>query len=147
MAQVASVYIIDRFMREPHDIVGEFINKEDVKPARPRPHDKRVWASLTHEAHEVIGEAFAEAERRDPRRSKDWVVLVDGGEHQLDCVLEFCGRYGGDSTVIVDVIHVLEYIWGAGRALFGEGAPESERWVTEQLERRSSALRRGSPRE
>jgi hypothetical protein len=133
MAQVASVYIIDRFMREPHDIVGEFTNKEDVKPARPRPHDKRVWASLTHEAHEVIGEAFAEAERRDPRRSKDWVVLVDGGEHQLDCVLEFCGRYGGDSTVIVDVIHVLEYIWGAGRALFGEGAPESERWVTEQL--------------
>ena len=69
----------------------------------------------------------------DPEHSKDWVVLVDGGEHQLDCVLEFCGRHGGNSTVIVDVIHVLEYLWDAGRALFGEGTPESERWVTEQL--------------
>ena len=48
-------------------------------------------------------------------------------------MLELCGRNGGDSTVIVDLIHVLEYIWGAGRALFGEGAPEGERWVTEQL--------------
>ena len=64
MAQVAAVYMIDRFVREPDDIVGEFTDKEaDAKPARPRPHDKRVWASLTHEAHEVIGEEFAEAER------------------------------------------------------------------------------------
>jgi len=81
MAQVASVYRIDRFVREPEDIVGEFTKREkDAKPARPRPYEKRVWASLTHEAHEVIGEAFAEAERMDPMRSKDWVVLVDGGE-------------------------------------------------------------------
>ncbi len=48
-------------------------------------------------------------------------------------MLEFCGRHGRASTVIVDVIHVLEYLWNAGRALFGEGTPESEQWVTEQL--------------
>ena len=139
MAQVAAVYTIDRFVREPGDIVrdlaGDPRGPAEAKPARPRPRPqgKRVWASLVHEAHEVVGEAFAEAERVDPARRKDWVVLVDGGEHQLDCVLEYCGRYGGKSTVIVDVIHVLEYLWDAGRALFGEGTPESERWVSEQL--------------
>lgn len=41
-------------------------------------------------------------------------MLVDGGEYQLDCVLELCGATG-NSTVIVDVIHVLEYVWDAGR--------------------------------
>lgn len=73
MAQVAAVYTIDRFVREPGDIVrdlaGDPRGPAEAKPARPRPRPqgKRVWASLVHEAHEVVGEAFA---RGDPAMSE-----------------------------------------------------------------------------
>ena len=32
-------------------------------------------------------------------------------------------------TILVDVVHVLEYVWKAARALFGESTPEAEGWV------------------
>jgi hypothetical protein len=35
--------------------------------------------------------------------------------------------------MLIDIIHVLEYLWGAGRALHGEGTPESQSWVTKRL--------------
>lgn len=136
MAQVAAVYTIQRFVRTAEDIAGTLgptPGAEREAPRRPRPEHKRVWASITKDAHDVIGEAFAEAARRDPARMKDWVVLVDGGEHQLDCVLEWASRSGTHVTVILDIIHVLEYLWGAARALHGEGRPETEEYVTERL--------------
>ena len=34
---------------------------------------------------------------------------------------------------MLDVIHVLEYLWGAGFALHGEGDPATQRWVSERL--------------
>jgi len=34
---------------------------------------------------------------------------------------------------VVDVIHVLEYVWKAGHALHKEGTPELETWVHERL--------------
>jgi hypothetical protein len=82
---------------------------------------------------DVIDETFNEAKRLDPDRDKHWVALIDGGTDQLDGVLECIGRAGTKVTVILDIIHVLEYLWGAGTALHGEGTPESQAWVTERL--------------
>jgi len=36
-------------------------------------------------------------------------------------------------TIIVDIVHVLEYIWDAARAIFGESSPEAESWVGDRL--------------
>lgn len=55
MAQVASIYFIDRFVRRPEDIHNEFLRKKAAQK-RPRPLGKRVWASVAKEASVVISE-------------------------------------------------------------------------------------------
>lgn len=139
MAQVAAVYTVARFERSVDDIVGELGSTTATapreKPKRPKPHNKRVWASVKDDSWDLIDAAFDEAKRLDPGRDKRWVALVDGGTDQLEGVLECIGRAGCNVTVILDIIHVLEYLWGAGRALHGEGTDESQTWVTERLRR------------
>lgn len=36
-------------------------------------------------------------------------------------------------TIIVDLIHVLEYLWAAAHAIHGEGKPQTQEWVTKRL--------------
>jgi hypothetical protein len=137
MAQVAAVYSIQPYVRSAEEIAGTLgpAAGETIREpqTRPRPESKRVWASVSCDAWDVIEAAFEEADRRDPERRKRHVVLVDGGEHQLEGVLLCCGKARTHVTVILDLIHVLEYLWGAANALFGEGKPETEAWVTERL--------------
>ena len=61
----------------------------------------------------VIREAFAEALRRDPDKRRRWVVLVDGDPKQLRTVKAEARRAGATVTILLDIIHVLEYVWDA----------------------------------
>ena len=137
MAQVAAVYAIDPYVREPEDIVRELRPVADASPtkARPRPVNKRVWASVQRAAAEVIAEAFDEALRRDPERRRRWVGLVDGNETQLNLAREAARRVGVEITIIVDLIHVLEYLWKAAYCLHQSGSKQAEQWVTARLRR------------
>ena len=51
-----------------------------------RPEGKRVWASLAQTPAEVMDQAFEEAVRRDPQRTKQWAALVDGAPTPLGLV-------------------------------------------------------------
>jgi hypothetical protein len=133
MAMVAAVYSIAPFVRTPEDIVRELRPVQGLARRRPRPQDKRVWASLELSAEGVIDGAFKEAASRDPRRRKRWVALVDGNETQLGDILACAEHYGVELTVVVDLIHVLEYVWKAVWAFHAEGSKDAERWVTERL--------------
>jgi hypothetical protein len=44
-------------------------------------------------------------------------------------------KYNIKVTIVVDIIHVIEYIWKAGRDFYKETDPEVEEWVTERLVR------------
>jgi len=135
MAQVAAVYTIAPFPREPEDIISELDRREQPTPLapRPRPERKRVWASLEHEAAAVIGAAFDEARRRDPQRSKTWVALSDGNEEQLWLLEKLAVDNGVRITIVLDLIHVTEYLWKATTVFNREGSPEAEAWVTERV--------------
>ena len=104
-----------------------------VDTKRPRPEDKRVWASLQKEPKQVIGEVFSEALRRDPNQEKQWIALVDGNKTQLDLLEEYAQTYSIGLTIILDLMHVLSYLWKAAHAFFPEGSKESEQWVSERL--------------
>lgn len=135
MAEVAAVYTIKPHQREIEDIIGKpRLVKDDAQPA-PKPENKRVWASIEKSPGEVINEAFLEGLRRDPGRSKEWVVLVDGNRTQLKLFTQLGRAYGIDLTIVVDFVHVLEYLWRAGNALLGDGLPETEEWVLERAKR------------
>ena len=140
MATVASVYAVAPFVRSPEEFLASLMprqpgdktqkaRKAKTPAVRPRPVAKRVWASLEREPAEVIAEAMLEAERHDPERVKRWVVLVDGAETQLDLVEAGAAAYGVDVTVVLDIIHVVEYVWKAAHVFHCEGSPELACWA------------------
>jgi hypothetical protein len=127
MATVAAVYSIQAQARTPEMVMGLSL-KED----RPRARNKRVWASVEREPEQVIGEMFEEALRRDPQMRRPWAVLLDGAEKQLDLVIEFIFRYRPEVILILDFIHVLEYVWKAAYAFHPVGSKEAEQWVSQR---------------
>jgi hypothetical protein len=132
MAQVAAVYSVAPWKRSAADVLHK-IRPDDVEKRRPAPHDKRVWASVEKQPRKVIRAAFEEALRRDPDKRRRWVVLVDGEPRQLRAVKAEARRVGVEVTILLDVVHVLEYVWKAARAIFGESNAEAEDWVGARL--------------
>ena len=139
MAQVASVYTVAPVMRTAEDVVrgltgvGPVPEPERAKPPRARPEHKRVWASVEKSPEEVIEQAFEEGRHRDPGSEKKWVALVDGNETQFRILHEVSTRLGIALTIVLDIVHVAQYLWAAGLAFFVEGSRERELWVAEQL--------------
>ena len=133
MAQVAAIYSLPRWRRTIADVLHGLHDPKERDAKRPRPVNKRVWASLEHSAQQVVDDAFAEALRRDPERKRRWVVLVDGQRDQLERVKRAAKKLGVEITIILDIVHVLEYLWRAAYAFCAEGTPEAETWVENRL--------------
>jgi hypothetical protein len=132
MAQVATVYTLAPWVRTPADILHT-LRPDDLDAVRPRPTHKRVWASVEHTPQRVVDDAFAEAIRRDPERRRRWVVLVDGQRDQLQRVQRAARKVGVEITIVLDVIHVLEYLWKAAYAFHPAGSDEAQTWVRHRL--------------
>jgi hypothetical protein len=131
MAQVATVYSLARSPRTSADVLHGL--RDDRDDARPRPINKRVWASAERSAQGVIDDAFAEALRRDPDKRRRWVVLVDGQREQIQRVRRAARKVDATITIVLDIVHVLEYLWRAAYAFHKDGTPEAEAWVEHQL--------------
>ncbi len=128
MATVASVYTVPRYKRQAEDIIGE----QRDPPERPAIYDKRVWASVRQDAKTVIGSAFSEANQRDPLHQREWVVLVDGEPHQLNRIQASAKEKAVTVTIVLDFIHVLEYIWKAAFCFCASGSEAAEVWVQQR---------------
>ncbi len=134
MATVAAVYTIEPFERTPEQVSANLMGRlRLVKPQRPRPEQKRVWASLQKEPKEVIGQVFDEALGRDLHQQKQWIALVDGNKTQLDLLQQYAQKHSLQLTIILDLMHVLSYLWKAAHVFFQPGSQESEEWVAERL--------------
>ena len=135
MATVAGVYTILPNPRTPEDILSDLapVRLVESEQERPRPQDKRVWASLIKTQEMVLREAFEEAHRRDPHRLKTWVALSDGNKKQLELFQALAQEYRVQLTIILDIIHVLEYLWKATTVFNKEGTPAAEQWVNERF--------------
>lgn len=114
------------------DRSGEATN-EPERP--PRPQNKRVRASLEKSQAEGISEMFDELERRNPDGRRQNVILVDGEERQIACVLREAQERNLAITLVLDLIHVIHYLWIAGYALCNRDPKDTERWVRFHLER------------
>ena len=133
MAQVAATYTIEPFVRDAEDVLREYRLVHEVTKRRPKPMQKRVWASVVQDPIEVIEEAFCEAERIDPKHRLSWVALVDGNRDQLRLIQQAARRHRVRVTVLLDVVHVLEYLWKAAYCFYAEASREAEAWVTTRL--------------
>ena len=136
-ARVAAVYSIAPFVRTPVDILGEIGEKNGPKavgPKRPRPQGKRVWASLEKSKDEMFAELAEEMLKRDPQRKRTWVCVTDGDPALQNRALTALGA-DGKVILVLDIFHVTEYLWEAGRAFHGEGTKATREWVDYYLEK------------
>ena len=128
LAEVGAVYDLTPVARSPRDVLARH---PAAAPPPPAPVAKAKWvtASVVHDAAEVVHRIFDEAERRDPAHHRCWVALVDGNNHQINRIEAEASARGVEVTIVVDLIHVLEYLWGAAWSFFTEADPAAEAWV------------------
>ncbi|MGX5182411.1 hypothetical protein ACWKT5_06185 [Streptomyces avermitilis] len=84
---------------------------------------------MTDTAAQVVAAVFDQAEHRDPGHRRCWVVLVDGARHQIDLIKAEALQRSVDVHIIVDLIHVLEYLWRAAWCLHDSIDASAENWV------------------
>jgi hypothetical protein len=141
MAELACVYDAAPVPRTPEDIISTPARKKEAqagkakgrgKPREPQARGKWLTASVTDDIPAVIASAFDEAERRDPQHKREWTVLIDGNNTQIEAVTAEAARRGIKITIIIDFIHVLEYCWKAAWSFFDKGEPAAEEWVADQ---------------
>ena len=138
MAEVAAIYTVPHFARTPIDILADLYGEPDPearrerRARRPKVRNKRVFASVERDPQLVIDETFRDAEARDPDHRRTWVVLLDGNKDQIALAKAAAKKIGVEVTIVVDVMHVLEYLWRAAHA-FCETDEDAEAWVQQRL--------------
>jgi len=133
MAEIVTVYELTPEPRTSADILPDPENPPPPSAAR-RPKAKNKWlkASVTGDASAVIAAMFNEADRRDPEHQRAWVALVDGNNHQIHRIRTEARKRNLKIPIVVDFIHVLEYLWSACWCFFQEGDPAAEQWVSDK---------------
>jgi hypothetical protein len=113
MCEVAAVFDVAGTPRTIADILPE--DPQAAQPAAPAPATSGKWlhASVTDDAAAVIAAGFTEAERRDPDHARTWIALVEGNSHQIDRIHAEAKARKITIPIVVDFIHVIEYIWKA----------------------------------
>lgn len=93
------------------------------------PINKKVYASYAPKRH-AFAIARREADKRGFTKESGKVVqIVTDGDNDLDrCIKEFFP----EAEHTIDIFHVTEYLWEAGRCLYKEGSDELVEWVENQ---------------
>jgi tetratricopeptide (TPR) repeat protein len=130
VAELAAVYDVAPVVRTPADILCP--SEDGSKPPAPEAKAKWLTASVVEDAQQVIAEAFTEALRRDPEHNRPWVALVDGANHQINAVRAEAKAHGVTIHIVVDLVHVLEYLWDSAWSFFEEGDTGAEAFVAEK---------------
>ena len=131
MAEIGAVYDATPAPRTTADILA----RDDNHGPAPGPVATNKWlcASIVKNTGTVIKHVFGEADRRDPKHRRTWVALVDGNNHQIQRIKAEAKARNVKVTIVVDFIHVLEYLWNAAGCLFPNLNPAE--WVHLQATR------------
>ena len=141
-ACVGSVYSIDRFKRSTADIINDVIRKKRSKD-RPVPQNKVLRAEMTHEidgveinGKDVIFGWFGEQiQGRRTSSSQEIVCVMDGAPTLWNKVKGLMKTLGVTIVCILDLFHVMDYLWEAARCVCGSDDEAAESFVTDRLRR------------
>jgi hypothetical protein len=98
----------------------------------PRAVNRWYTTDITAGRDVTIGKIFDEADRRDPGHRRTWIALADGDIYQIGLIQAQAARRGVTLVILVDFIHVLEYLWKAAWCFHAPRDPAMEDWVTGQ---------------
>lgn len=144
MATLGTVYDAEPAPRTVDDVMADpdaTCAAGHERAPGPKARSKWLCGSVEHAAAETVTAVFDQAEARDPQHRRPWVALVDGAKHQIDLIRAEAEQRAAAVTIVVDLIHVLEYLWGAAWCLHEQAdAPAAEAFVA----RRARELLSGS---
>ena len=131
-AMVTALYSVLPYVRDSQDILRAWLPDafDAPKPStkRPRPRAKQTFgtldgktAALSHLAQQVA--------LRDAPQFVYRVALTDGADALQQQML----THLPDFTLVLDILHVTEYVWDAANARWGETAPERLPWMAQAL--------------
>jgi hypothetical protein len=129
-AMVTAVYAIEPYVRTPEAATAALLREPDrPEPGpRPRPVHKELRATLDGKAV-ALARLAARVQQHDGPHIVDRVALTDGAsalQEQMRAALP-------GHTLVLDIIHAVEYLWAAGNALLGERHPDRTAWVRTHL--------------
>jgi hypothetical protein len=136
MAYLGVVYSVNRFVRQPDDILNE-LQRKARQENRPEPQQKRFRAEMNDILDGRISSGQsrlfdwlqAEVQARNPQRQKTVVCLMDGQQSlwywQRECL--------GQAVGILDIFHVLEKLWEAAHCFHRESSLDAEQFVHKYL--------------
>jgi hypothetical protein len=140
-ALVGVSYLVDPKPRTP-EALAELLVEPEVARARrqgdhvtddaPRAQQVRRVASLVRTKKAVMELIKADAERRDPQHRKPLVVLLDGALGLWNLATKLFKPWKR-VTFVLDIMHVMSYLWHAANALFGEQSQAGKHWVQQKL--------------
>jgi hypothetical protein len=107
--------------------------KRCPKQKAARPQNVRFAASVRQSVSEGVAGVFDEFDRRDPERVRTAAMLVDGDEKQQTAILEEGSKRRRAFALILDIIHVIHYLWLAGHALCHKNRAATETWLRTYL--------------
>jgi hypothetical protein len=117
MACVTACYDAAPAPRSAADVLPKDAAEREKRRKGPRATGRRVDASLEHSTATMVATLFDQAEERDPEHLRRWIVLVDGANHQLECLEREAAKRGVTIDIIVDFVHALEFVWKAAEDL------------------------------
>ena len=132
---------VDPKPRSPAALAELLVNPEAARARRqqddgtadaPRAQQVRRLASLVRTKQAVMELLKADAERRDPQHRQPVVVLLDGALGLWNLATTLFKPWKR-VTFVLDIMHVVGYLWSAANALFGEGSQAGKHWVQEKL--------------
>jgi hypothetical protein len=134
MAETGCVFDV-----QPPDRPGPARTPEQIMRPQPgsstnAPAAVNRWytTDITAGREHTIGKIFAEADRRDPGHTRTWIALADGDIHQIGLIQAQAAARGLTLVILVDFIHVLEYLWKTAWCFHTPRDPAMEEWVTAQ---------------
>jgi hypothetical protein len=116
--------------RTPEQVMGRAPGQ--APPEGPRAVNRWYTAQITVSCAETIAMLFDQAERRDPGHERTWIALADGANHQIDVITAQAAARDVEVTILIDFIHVIEYLWKAAWCFCPARDPAAEDWVTTQ---------------
>ena len=137
MAYVGAVYSVAPFVRTADDVLDEYRRRQRAAD-RPAPQGKRVWAEMTQVVAgetcdgrtTLFGEMADDVARRDPTGAAPRVAVMDD-EAALWAAMRL---FFGDACVgVLDLIHVLGYLWLAAHVFHPTGSAAAQAFVDERL--------------
>ncbi len=131
-ATVTALYTIAAYKRCADDIIRALVPgyaaETSPLPPRPQPTNKQVSGTLGGQKV-AFEQVTKQVERRSSKQIVHYLALTDGNRGLKHRVQQDLPHF----TLIVDIIHVTEYLWEAVNTLLGETHPLREVWMQDAL--------------